>query len=54
MLAGTPLHGKNIFPETPAELKPVVLSWLDHMSNLAHSLLTGVALGLGMPADFFE
>ena len=54
VIAKVPLHGKNLFPENPSELGPTILEWMEAMSKLGKSLLTGVALGLGMPEDWFS
>jgi isopenicillin N synthase-like dioxygenase len=53
VLAGTPLHGANLFPERPAELGPVVLRWIDEVSALGAALLRGLALGLGLDEEWF-
>jgi isopenicillin N synthase-like dioxygenase len=53
VVAGTPLHGPNLFPAEPAGLGPVVLRWIDQVSALAQALLSGVALGLGIDRDWF-
>jgi isopenicillin N synthase-like dioxygenase len=52
VLAATPLHGCNLFPQRP-DLRPLVLQWLDEMTRLAHVLMRGVALSLGLDADYF-
>lgn len=52
--AGTPLHGPNLFPEHPAELGPVIREWMDRLTALAHVVMRGVALGLGLPGDWFR
>jgi isopenicillin N synthase-like dioxygenase len=52
VVAGTPLHGANVFP--PGELGPAALAWMDAMCGLAAALLRGIALGLGLPPDWFE
>ena len=52
--AGTPLHGPNLFPATPNALRPAVLAWMDAMTALGHALVRGVAIGLGLPADWFD
>ena len=54
VLAKVPLHGKNQFPDHPSELGPTILKWIDEMSSLGRALLRGVALGLGMPEDWFS
>jgi len=47
------LHGANLFPDAPADLGGVVLRWIDEVSALGQTLLRGVALGLGIEADWF-
>ena len=34
VLAKTPLHGPNLFPRRPAELREVVLAYLEEMTQL--------------------
>ncbi|MFP5219942.1 MAG: isopenicillin N synthase family dioxygenase [Actinomycetes bacterium] len=53
VVAGTPLHGPNLFPAEPAELGPVVLRWIDEVTALGQAVLSGVALGLGLERDWF-
>ena len=53
VLAGRPLHGPNLFPEDPAGLRAAVLAWMDLMVALGATLLRGLALGLGLRADWF-
>jgi len=50
---GTPLHGANLFPTEPAALRTTVLHWLDAMRPVADGVMRGIALGLGLPADWF-
>lgn len=52
--AGIPLHGANLFPADPPDLRPAVLAWIDALTTLAHRVMRGVALGLGLDADWFE
>jgi isopenicillin N synthase-like dioxygenase len=52
--AGRPLHGANLFPATPSGLGPAVLQWIAAMTALGAVLLRAVALGLALPADWFE
>lgn len=54
VVAGTPLHGPNQFPVEPAALGPAVLAWIDAMTALGHDLVRGVAIGLGLPPDWFD
>ena len=51
--AKTPLHGRNQFPERPEQLGKTIIEWQEQMSNLGKTLLRGVALGLGIPEDWF-
>jgi isopenicillin N synthase-like dioxygenase len=53
VLAGTPLHGPNLFPARPAELAGIVLRWIDEVTSLGQALLRGLALGLGVDEDWF-
>ena len=52
--AGTPLHGANLFPAAPAELRALVLAWMDEMTRVGHRLARGIALGLGLPGGWFD
>src|SRR5437762_1545978 len=51
---GLPLHGPNLFPRRPAELRDSVLEYLDAMTRLGHAVMRGVALGLGLPGGWFR
>lgn len=51
--AGWPLHGANLFPETPAELKPAVLSFMAEAARAAHAIMRGIALSLDLEPDYF-
>jgi isopenicillin N synthase-like dioxygenase len=53
VLAGTPLHGPNLFPAAPAGLGPVVLRWTEQVAALGQAVLGGIALGLGLQQDWF-
>jgi isopenicillin N synthase-like dioxygenase len=52
--AGTPLHGANLFPSALPELRSAVLEYLDALTELGHSLLRGIALGLGLDPGWFR
>jgi isopenicillin N synthase-like dioxygenase len=52
--AGLPLHGPNLFPDRPPELRSTVLSCLDSFTALGHRLMRGIALGLGLDGDWFD
>lgn len=51
--AGVPLHGPNLFPAEPADLKRAVLRYLDAMTSLGHSLMRGLSLSLGLDETYF-
>lgn len=53
VLAGVPLHGPNLFPEQPADLRPAVLAWMSAMTGLGQALLRGLGLGLGIGEAWF-
>jgi isopenicillin N synthase-like dioxygenase len=53
VMAGLPLHGPNLFPDQPAGLRVAVLAWMEAMEALAHRLMAGVALGLGLDETWF-
>lgn len=54
VLAGTPLHGPNIFPGELPELRTTVLAYLDALTELGHALARGLALGLGLDGSWFD
>ena len=53
MRAGLPLHGPNLFPRRPSGLRDAVLAYLEAMRTLSQDVMRGVALGLGLDADWF-
>jgi isopenicillin N synthase-like dioxygenase len=52
--AGVPMHGANLFPRQVPELKGLVLRYLEHATQTAHALVEGVAMSLGLEADYFH
>jgi isopenicillin N synthase-like dioxygenase len=54
VVAKTPLHGANLYPQVPADLGTCADEWFVAMQKLGAALMRGVALGLRMPADWFE
>jgi isopenicillin N synthase-like dioxygenase len=50
---GTPLHGPNLFPTEPAGLRDAVLEYMAAMTRLAHRLMAGLALSLGLEEAYF-
>lgn len=51
---GLPLHGPNLFPEHPKELRETVLDCIAAFTVLGHQLMVGFALALGLPEDWFD
>jgi isopenicillin N synthase-like dioxygenase len=51
--AGLPLHGRNLFPHQVPGLGPLVLRYTDELTRVGQAVLTGVALSLGLDADYF-
>lgn len=52
--AGLPLHGANQFPEAVPELRGLVMDFMRGAEASAHAILRGVALSLGLEADYFH
>lgn len=50
--AGTPLHGRNLFPQISG-FRETVVAWMDAMTHLGHALMSGIALSLDLPEDWF-
>ncbi|HEX6870797.1 MAG TPA: 2-oxoglutarate and iron-dependent oxygenase domain-containing protein [Micromonosporaceae bacterium] len=53
VLARTPLHGPNLFPEQVPELRELVLSYLEAVSEAAQAVLRGIAVSLDLDQDYF-
>ena len=51
VVAGTPLHGANLFP--PGPLGALARQWVDDMTAVATAVMEGVAVGLGLPRHWF-
>jgi isopenicillin N synthase-like dioxygenase len=54
VLARTPMHGSNLFPDAPAGLRVAVLEYMEVMTRLGQSVLCGIALALGLTSSWFE
>lgn len=55
VVAGTPLHGPNLFPADMPRLRDAVLGYMREMTHLGRALMRGMALSLGLPeGDFTE
>jgi isopenicillin N synthase-like dioxygenase len=51
--AGTPMHGRNLFPSNIPQFKETVLAYLESMTQLGNTLMTGIALSLGLEESYF-
>jgi len=51
--AGRPLHGANLFPRQPDDLREAVLAFMDEMRRVGQTVLGGLALGLGLEPTWF-
>lgn len=50
----TPLHGRNLFPSEIAEFGPTVLEYMREITRVGHAVLEGIALSLGLEANYFN
>jgi isopenicillin N synthase-like dioxygenase len=50
--AKIPLFGKNLFPDIPG-FRETVLDYLAQLTNVGHTLMAGLALGLGLDDSYF-
>jgi len=53
VIARTPLHGQNLFPEIPG-FRETVLRYIESLTGLGHVLMSGIALGLGLDERYFQ
>lgn len=51
--AQIPLHGANLFPTQPPDLRALVLRYIDDLTILGHHLMAGISLSLGLPPSYF-
>jgi isopenicillin N synthase-like dioxygenase len=52
--AGLPLHGANLFPDAVPELEPAVSAFMAQAEQSAHAIMEGIALSLGLDAQYFR
>ncbi|SEJ58470.1 MULTISPECIES: isopenicillin N synthase family oxygenase [unclassified Variovorax] len=50
--AKTPVHGPNLFPDVP-DFRETILAYMGAVTQLGHRLMEGIALSLGLSADYF-
>lgn len=53
VVAGMPLHGRNLFPAGIPGFRETVLEYMDAITRLGHVLMEGIALSLGLEASYF-
>lgn len=51
--ASTPLYGRNLFPSSMPEFRETVLAYMESLTGLGHTLMSGVALSLGLSESYF-
>lgn len=51
--AGTPLHGRNLFPEIPG-FRDVILEYMEVMTQLGYRLLDLLSLSLNLKQNYFR
>jgi isopenicillin N synthase-like dioxygenase len=51
--AGLPLHGRNLFPNVPG-FREALLAYMSALTELGHTLMSLVARGLGVGAEYFR
>ena len=49
-----PLHGPNLFPARPIDLRGAVLEYIDAVTALGHRVLRAIAVALGLDAGWFD
>ena len=52
--SNTPMHGPNLFPEIPNELRAVVLNYMNAVTQVGHLVMKAIALSLALDADYFH
>jgi len=52
--AGMPLHGPNLFPVRPPELRQTVLDHMAAVTELGHRLVAAIAVALGLDESWFD
>lgn len=49
-----PLHGPNLFPTRPSELRDAVLEYMQAVTTVGHTVLRGISLALGLDPNWFD
>lgn len=53
VVARTPMHGKNLFPDLPG-FRATVLEYIEALTQLGHALMRGIAQSLALDEDYFD
>ncbi|THU01993.1 isopenicillin N synthase family oxygenase [Lampropedia puyangensis] len=53
VLAHTPVHGANLFPNIEG-FKTTILDYMAATTALGHAIMSGIALSLDLPANYFD
>lgn len=54
VLAGRPLHGPNLWPRRPREMREVVGEWMAEMERVSRAVLGAMAMGMGLDRHWFD
>lgn len=54
VVAGRWLHGPNLWPARPVELRETVSEWMTEMERVARVVLGAIAVGIGLERDWFD
>ena len=50
--SGLPLHGMNLYPTVPG-FRDALIAYIDTVTALGQTILSGIAIGLGLGRDYF-
>lgn len=53
-VTGNIMYGPNVWPDSPADFRPVVYRYFEAIRRMGHTLFKGFALALDLPEDYFE
>jgi len=52
-VAGTPIHGANLWPAAPESLRPAVTAYMAAATEVGHAVMAAIARSLGLPDTYF-
>jgi len=53
VIAQTPLHGSNLWPDSISDMQEVVTRYMEDVTEVAQAVLKGIALSLGLDSNYF-